>query len=65
MDKCPCGDKSTHVAWLPSNVYSGIKRTVLEQPVCDYHAEKARKLDVEVQTVRDYERENTLVYISN
>jgi len=44
MDKCLCGKPATHTAYLPMpNVFAGLKQVNEPHPVCDYHAEKARK----------------------
>lgn len=52
MSICLCGKPATHVAYLPvPNVYAGLRQVVEPEPVCGYHAEKARKKGYDVQTL--------------
>lgn len=52
MTNCRCGKPSIHVAYLPvPNAYAGLHQIVEPEPVCDYHAEKARKKGYEVKTL--------------
>ena len=46
MEKCLCGKEATHTADLPiGNIYlANGKEACEEHKVCDYHAEKAKKL---------------------
>jgi hypothetical protein len=48
MAKCLCEEEATYRAWVPSNMWSGLQQMVESHPVCDYHADKARGLGLEV-----------------
>ena len=49
---CKCGNPSTRVAFLPvPNAYAGLHQVVEPEPVCEYHAAKARKAGYEVKTL--------------
>ena len=51
-EDCLCGKPATHIAHLPSgNIFAGLREITLEHPVCDYHADKARKLGYEVEVL--------------
>ena len=43
MMTCRCGKPATHAAYLPvPNIYAGLRQVTEPEPVCDYHAEKAK-----------------------
>ena len=49
MDKrCLCGRPATHIAYLPSNIWAGLREIMEPHQVCDYHAAKARAKGFEV-----------------
>ena len=48
--KCLCGREATHIAYLPTNIWAGLRQMTEPTPVCSYHAEKARKAGYVVET---------------
>jgi len=46
---CLCGKDATSTAYLPSNIYAGLRQMMGPHRVCPYHAQKARDRGYEVE----------------
>mgnify|MGYP003136772863 CR=1 FL=1 len=53
--KCLCGRKAVGITITATNVYAGIYEIKKETPVCEYHLDKAKKMNLQTKKGAQHE----------